>query len=263
MTKIRNSPVALSIISTFVITALWMASTVFGQSQFTGTLAISLVRAIINIAFAMVAVFLLGRINQINGLRHVFNLNRLGSGLFALLPVTAFFLFGLTIATAGISSIATDDISIFPIIAFNQLTSAFMQNVIFRGLLITALFIKLSGTQGERVKSIFKASALYLVIYILLNILNGNHIEPMQLANTFIVGAGFCAAYMYSKNLLSLILVQSIWQIADSAIETFGVSADPQFTPLSLIAMLAILISIVVFAIKFSKRAEPFIIIDR
>ncbi|MCL2565675.1 MAG: hypothetical protein FWE24_07690 [Defluviitaleaceae bacterium] len=214
----------------------------------------------VNIIFSILAVILLGVINQINGFKHVFRLRGLGKGLIVLIPVMAFFLLGLSLAINAMEymNVSIEEIKVFPAIIFMQITSAFMQNVIFRGLLVTALLIKFSNTKSERVKGVFMASALYLIIYIPFNILSGS-IDLMQLINTFVIGAGFCAAYLYSKNLLSIILTQGIWQILSSGVNLFGVEGYPQSTPFAAAALIVIiLIMIVVLTVVFSRRAEHF-----
>ena len=260
--RIKGSPVAFSVILTFVLTTFWVGTTFFarGLSEQLGSQMSLLLSSAINILFAAFAITLFGKVNQINGFKHIFKVKGLVKGLLVLIPVMAFFIFNMAFNASRVASADVETAWIFPAIAFMQTTSAFLANVLFRGLLITALFIKLSGTEKERVRSVFKASVLYLLIYIPLNIVNGNHIEPMQLINTFVVGAGFCAAYMYSRNLLSLVLIQGVWQISGAVIALFAVDVYSQFSPLVLIPLIIILISIVIFAVRFSKRAEPFLI---
>ena len=258
--KIRNKPVAFSILFAIALTVIWGITSLFVQEMFGQyeLQALQIATLIVNIIFAIIAIVLLGMINQINGFKHVFKVKGLARGLLVLVPVMVFFIFNLAFNAGNMTNIDLENIGIFAPIALMQAASAFMVNVLFRGLLVTALFIKLSGTKGQRVKSVFKASALYLVMYIPLSILNTGSIEFMQLVNTFIVSAGFCAAYLYSKNLISLILVQGIWQILGAAIDFFGFGDYAQITPLAFIVLIAILISIVVFAVIFSRRAEPF-----
>jgi|GEM_PF-1223352 len=260
--KIKSNPVAASIISTLVLSALWASATFFLVGLFEQREApmLLLLRSAINIVFTVLAVILLGVINQTDGFKHVLRTKGLPDGLIVLIPVMAFFLFGLALSLGDISTMHEESLQTFPAIAFMQTTSALMQNILFRGLLITALFVKLSNTGSERVRSVFKAAALYLLIYIPLNTLDGTNIGLMQLINTFIVGAELCAAYMYSKNLLSLVLVQGLWQILGSVIGLFSTNDNPQSTLFVLIVWLVIIISILAFAIRFSKRAEPFLL---
>jgi len=259
--KIRNSPVVFSIIFTLLISILWGATTIFLQGLLGyETQMPPLIITGIFITFTVVAVVLLGIINRINGFKHVFKVKGFIKGLLVLIPAMAFFAFGLAINASGDANVNVGDIWNFSLTALMEAAAALMANVLFRGLFVTALFIKLSRTKSERVKSVFIASALYLVIYIPLSILNTGSIEPMQLINTFVVGLGFCAAYMYSKNLMSLVAVQGVWQILGSAFDFFGIGENVQVvpTPLLFIVLAAILISIVVFAVIFSRRAEPF-----
>ena len=258
--KIKGKPVAFSIISTLILSAFLIGITLFFRGRFEehDLIVPMLISTVLNIVFAALAAYLLGVINQVNGFRFVFKTKGLAKGLLVLIPVATFFIFGSIINTDLTSEANIENVWFLPVTAFMQATSALMQNVLFRGLLVTALLIKLSGTEKERVRGVFRASALYLIIYIPLNILNGSGIGLMQIINTFIVGAGFCAAYLYSKNLMSLVLVQGAWQISDSVIYFLGFERHTLFSLPLFIALVAILILIVVFAVRFSKRAEPF-----
>jgi len=260
--RIKNSPIAASTISAFVLSLLYGGSIFFlwSLSEQLGRQTLSLTSSTINVAFTILAVILLGMINQTSGFKHVFKVDGIKKGLLALIPVTMFFLLNLMINTGSITNLHIESIGKFLAIAVMQFTSALVQIVLFRGLLTTALFVKLSSTESERVQNMFKASALYLIIYIPLNMLDGANIGLMQLINTFVVGVGLCAAYLYSKNLLSIVLVQGLWQALGSIMGLFSTNTYPQLTLWVLIAWLIILLSIVTFAIKFSKRAEPFLL---
>ena len=171
---IRNSPIAFSMIFTLMLAALQTAANLFLQrfSEQLGTLAQWLLCSAINIILAILALILLGIINGTNGFRHVFKTKGLAKGLFALIPVALFFIFGHMIGLRG--TVNADNVHIWAILfaVFSAATSALMQNVLFRGLLATALFIKHSSSERVRVRSVFIAAALFLVIYILIHIVN-------------------------------------------------------------------------------------------
>jgi len=255
--RIRSKPVTFSIIFTLLITILWRVILGTGTPDMSMQMFIGMVVIIICTIFA---VFLVGTINQTNGFKHVFRTKGFMKGLLVLVPAMAFFAFNLMFNVSGV--VINDDVNImdFPPVMLLQVVLAFMMNIVYRGLLVTALFVKLSSTENKRVKSVFLAAALYLAVYIPLVILNTGGIELTQILNTFVVSAGVCAAYMYSRNLMSIIAVQGIWQILGSAIEFFGVSEYAQtiLTPMMFIIYIIILISILAVAINFSRRAEPF-----
>lgn len=257
--KIKSKPVIFSIILTFLLTILWIAATLlmqgFGQP---GSLTLLIISASVNITLAVLATVLMGMINGINGLKYAFKTKGLKKGLKALIPTVPFVLFGLIISMS--SAINTDNVNIagIPLMAIFAAASAFMQTALFRGLLATALFVRLSGTERERIRSAFSASALFLIMYVLIHIFSGNHIEAMQLVNTFVMGAAFCAAYLYSRNLMCLILLQGIWQFLSFLIGLFIVESPDTVSPLALIPLAAILILMIGFAVRSCKRAEPF-----
>ena len=206
--KIRSKSISFSIILTFLLTAFWVATTVFIQelSQHLGILTLLFINSTVNIAITIFAVILLGVINHTDGFKHLFKTKGITKGLFVLIPAVPFFLFGIIVNASGTISKDIENVWIIPLVSFFAMTMAFMQTALFRGLLATALFMKFSSTEKERIKSVFKASALFLVFYLIRHIFIGNHIEFTQLVNTFIMGAVFCAAYLYSKNLMSLVI---------------------------------------------------------
>jgi len=258
--KIRSEPVSYSIFLGLILSLLLGGFTLFfrGLHEHVGTLALSIIFSAVNVVFVVFGVTLLGVIIQDNGFMYAFKTRGIVKALIALLPVISFFIFGLLVNANSMTFSDAEGLSIFPIIVVSQITSAFAQNVLYRGLLVTALLAKFSRTKGGRVKSVFIASALYLIIYVPLNVISGD-VEFMQIINTFVVGAGFCAAYLYSKNLLGLIAVQAIWMVLGSAIASFGTENYATFPPFAGIAMLFILVMIAIFAVLFSRRAEPFV----
>jgi len=258
--KIRCNPVFYSIFLGLILSFLYGGFTLLfqGLSEHIGTLALQLMSSTVNIIFAVCAIFLLGMIKQTNGFKYIFKKKGIAKGVVALLPVIIFFFFGLLLNTGGFIFSNSEAVMIFPFIAFSQVTSALVQNILFRGLLVTALLMKLSNTKGERVRSVFIASALYLIVYIPLNIIGGD-IGFMQIINTFVVGAGFCAAYLYSKNLLGLVFVQGIWLILSAGIAIFGVESYVEPSPLMGIFLLLIMLAIISFAVIFSRRAESLV----
>ena len=211
--------------------------------------------------FTIFAVILFGLINKTNGFKHAFKAEGFSKGLKALIPAIVFFTFALLIFNVGgVLNINAESPWAIPAIILMSVTSALVQVLLFRGLLITALFVKRSSTEKERVQSIFVASLLFLIIYILFNILSPNPIGLMQLINTFVMSMSFGAAYLYSKNLMSLVLVQGAWQSINAVIGLFTVESNNQISLPVLIPFTAILVFVAVFAVKYSKRADPFVI---
>jgi len=259
--KIQNSPIAFSIIFTIILVAFWGAAALFVTEAFEqfGVQLYLLASSVNNIAFTIIAVILFGLVNKTNGFKHTFKANGFSKGLKALIPAAVFFTFGLLI-TGGALDLNAESPWVIPAIILMSVTSALVQVLLFRGLLITALFVKRSSTEKERVQSIIMASLLFLIIYILFNILSPNPVGLMQLINTFVMSMSFGAAYLYSKNLMSLVLVQGTWLSLDAVIGLFRVEYNNEISLPALIPFTAILVFAAVFAVKYSKRAEPFVI---
>jgi len=246
---LRTRPVFYSVIATLVLSIIFAV----GMATFQFAAGV----AIVNIAIAALAIFMLGVINETNGFRHVLRADGFAKGLVVLIPVAAFFIFGAVVNAIGTTYVGFGDMSTLFSDIFVQITSAFMQNVLFRGLLVTAVLVKYSQTEKGRVKGVFIAAAMYLIVYIPMNLMGGS-ISLMQLINTMVAGVGMCAAYMYSKNLLSLIALQAAWMVADVVIGHIAEGGGAEIPLLALIPLLLILVWIVVFAVRFSKRAEVF-----
>jgi len=223
---------------------------------------LSLLVSATTVVFAALAMLLLGVTNHTCGFKHVFKREGFAKGCFALLPVMAFFVLTLINNSSGALELKSGNFGLLPFIALEEMTSAFVQTILFRGLLISALFIGRSSTESERVRSVLKGAALFWIMYALIGVLDSGSLPIMQLVNTFIVSAGMCAAYMYSRNLLSLALVQGTWQALGSAFElllTNGYGERQMATPLAIV-YIAILVLITVCAIRFSRRAEVFVV---
>jgi len=262
--KIQAKPIAYSIIFTIILSLSWGISTSFIQNRLEHleVQLLSLLISATTVVFATLAIFLLGVINHTCGFKHVFRREGFAKGCFALLPVMAFFVLTFVINSSGSMELKSGNLGLFPFIVLEEMTSAFVQTILFRGLLISALFIGKSSTESERVRSVFKGAALFWTMYALIGILDSESLPFMQLVNTFIVSAGVCSAYMYSRNLLSLVLVQGAWQALGSVLNLLSVNgyayAGSQLTPPVAVVYVVILIAIVVFAVVFSRRAERF-----
>jgi len=257
--KLQAKPITASIILTVILSVLWGFTSPFvrGISAQHGLLVSSLLTSVINIVFALITIAILGIINQTCGFKHVFKTEGFVKGLPAVLPIMAAVLFNLAFVLSSAETISGENLSTFPLHAFVRITSAFIETVLFRGLLVTALFVKLSLTESERIRSIFKASALFLMIY-MLGILNTGNVNIIPIINTFIINAGFCAAYMYSRNLIVLFLAYGTWMTLIAILDVIVVDDSGQASPLLFFAVVGVLFLILTFAVRFSRRAEPF-----
>jgi len=258
--KLQTNSIASSIILTLIVAFLWGFTSPFVRwiAEPHGLLASSTLTSVINIAFALITIALLGVINQTCGFKHVFKTEGFVKGLPAILPIMAFAALKLVFASSNEVYVSSENFRAFPALAFIRLTSVLMETVLFRGLLVTALFIKASRTEGERIRSVFKAAAWFWVIYTILNVLTTGHLDLMALINTFVMSAGFCAAYMYSKNLMIPAFGYAIWSVFGVWIDSSVVNNYIQPTPLSVVAVVGVLVFILVFAVRFSLRAEVF-----
>ena len=261
--KLTNRPVISSIVAAIVVSVLYgiaMMFSISNQVEQLGIHIVTLMQVAFNIIFAAAAVYLLGVINRANGFKCVFRTKGFAKGLLALVPVAMFFIFSivLSMVDGGLGNIDPDRLGALPVVilTFAHGTSALFQNVLFRGLLITALLLKFSNTEKERVNTVFKASALYLIIYIPFNIFGGSEIGLMQLINTFVVGSGFCAAYLYSRNILSLVFVQGVWGFVVMGL--LGGQPQESFSFVVFIIFISILVLIIFAAVRFGRRADPF-----
>ena len=260
VSKLQRNPVAASIILTLILSVLWCFTSPFGRwiSEQYSFLASSLLTAVINVAFALITIALLGIINQTCGFKHAFKAEGFVKGLPAILPIMAFVVLVVAFASSGEIYMSSESLRAFPLLALMRLTSVLMETVLFRGLLVISLFVRSSRTESERVRTMFKAAALFLVIYTLLNVLSTEHLDLMALINTFVMSAGFYAAYMYSQNLMIPAFAYGIWSVVGVLIDSFVVGNYVQTTPLSVVAVAGVLALTSTFAVRFARRAEEF-----
>ena len=252
--KLRKHPIVFSLAATFVILLVMVfASAVVPDDMF----ALSVMSDMVITFFI---ILLLGLVIGRNGFKFVFNVKGFRRGLFALLPAYAFILLQLLglIITAEITPLL---ISELPLRAAVALVGGIFQTVLFRGLLITAIMMSLSVTPQGRVKAVIVSSALFLIIYIIIMLLDGEGFESivMRSITTFGMSIIFCAAYLYSKNLLSLSVVMAVLLLVQNMLLDLvaGMSAqEPQ--GISFLFFHVLLIPMLMFSIWISKKAEPF-----
>jgi len=253
--KITENPVKFSVISAFGLALFWRGAIIFAGEIFEENVSGILSVSVINIFAAAFAMFLLGVANRKNGFKMVFRAKGFVKGLKALFPVAILFTVFLLFGVIPAEYMRFENLEFLPGIIVVIATTIFTQIILAWGLLVTALLYKESGTSRARVRAVFKGTALFLVLYI---IMQGN-VGPVQLVNTFIAGAGMCAAYMYSKNLLNLAMVQITYHVLGSVIDLTAVGDTTQIPVVLIAPLVGAWVFVIVFAVKFARRAESFV----
>ena len=188
--------------------------------------------------FSIPAIYLIGIVTKTKGIRFVFSLKNFGKGLLILTPC----IFVTLLATA--SSLYNDAVPGFtysyflyrlPLAVFNELGRGLFEEVLFRGVLMTAFLVSISESWSRNIKKrivfVFVCGTFFGLI----------HFPADAYMAIFLISTGFlvCAAYVYSKNLLSCILVHAV-----SNIPAYYVSGWPHLP--NWVLLLASVISFIV-----------------
>lgn len=208
--------------------------------------------------FSIPAIVLIGIAAQKKGFAFVFSLKGFGKGLLATSPLWALtFIIALSIITTY--DLSMDFANTLPVAIFNEFARGLWEEVLFRGILMTAVLVGMSRTWDKNLK-------MRLVFIIVCGAFFGFiHFPTTWYLALFFCSVGIilCATYAYSKNLLSCIL----WHAVGNAIIYFlRNSTIPALTTDFMHSMhtmhMAILVSICIIglalAIFLSVKAEPF-----
>ncbi|MCL2015947.1 MAG: CPBP family intramembrane metalloprotease [Defluviitaleaceae bacterium] len=157
--------------------------------------------------FSVPAIALLGIITDSNGFRFVFSTKGFAKGLFAIVPtIVLALMIGLPYFVATIYNFGNDTVAYVAWIALHEFARVFFEELLLRGLLMTAFLIFLSSlwskTVAKRVVFVLLCGLAFGVTHI------GGGVFVFLFATVF--GVAFCAAYVYSKNILVCVVVHWI-----------------------------------------------------
>ena len=205
------------------------------------------VDGVVRFLFSIPCIIVLGKIIQGNGFKFTFAAKGFKKGMLAHL----FFLLAI-ILHLPLFFIATEFnmefIPVIPAIIVFDLGCGIFEEVLFRGILMTAILIQFGETAKGRICCVLFSG----IVFGLVHLFGGNFLTVLF---TGILGIGFAAAYVYSKNLLSCIIVHALWSYIAKIPN--GLFVDERLLAASQMIMYISLVAILLFAIVLTIKAEP------
>ena len=206
---------------------------------------------VLRILLSIPCIIVLGQIIQGSGFKFAFATKGFKMGIFAHI----FFLLWISLRLP-LFFIATEFnmefIPMIPGIIFFDLAVGIFEEVLFRGIFMTAMLIQFGGTAKGRIFCVL----LNGLVFGLIHLIGGDFLTVLF---TGALGVGFAAAYVYSKNLLSCMVVHALWNIAFKIPNGFIV--DVNNAGLLAASQMVTYISIgaiFLFAIILTIKSKPF-----
>jgi len=238
------------------VAVLWVLYTVIAFIVFRffsdpSEMTLRYTRGLLRVIFSVASVWLLGYAVGGNGWRYAFTTRGLGAGLFAHL-----FFFAHAIRFIPALFVATEINTAFftriPAIILFDIGTGIFEEITFRGLLMTAMLIRFGATAKGRLACVLLNGA----IFGLGHLIGGDWLAVLV---TGILGMGFAAAYVYSKNLLACMLAHMAYNFAIQLTNGFIVDIG-NTTALLLLQISSIVVRglVLPFAIYLTIKAKPF-----
>ena len=232
----------------------------FGQQNFSFNTNLDFGNIVFWTLSSMFGIWILGAVLQTNGLKFVFSLKGFGKGMLALSPII--------VMVVVISFVFVDEIGIyfdlvayFPFIIINEFARVLQEEILFRGVLMTAVLIKLSPKWDKKTERIIY-TFIFAVIFGLVHFVGGWY----GILTGFFLGFLICASYIYAKNLLACIIVHLMANTLPTIIvgiisgnfdllERLSILPYPSEIPLFIVFWIIQIITAVILIIK----AKPFV----
>ena len=208
---------------------------------------------------SLLGIWVLGVVLKTNGLKFTFSPKGFAKGMLVLLPliIMAFAMPFVFVDEIGIYS---DVVSYFPSIIMHHFAVGLHEEVLYRGVLMTAVLISFSPTWDKKAKRI-----IYMIIFAAIFGLVHVHHGWVGILLSFSAGFLFCAAYTYTKNLLACVVVH--WMVNTLPNIIVGLlsgnfdSLQRFFTPqpLDLAVFIVFWIIQIITAVILTIKAKPFV----
>ncbi|MCL2576238.1 MAG: CPBP family intramembrane metalloprotease [Defluviitaleaceae bacterium] len=141
-------------------------------------------------------------------------------------------------------------LSILPFVFVRNLSSGMFEEIVFRGLLMTAMLCYWGNTVKGRLGVLFLNAAIFGMAHIP----NG----VLTVIFTFFLGFGFASVYIYSNNLLVIGIIHGIWNTAN--LIAFGSIANSEimYDAIFIVTLVLMVLSVTTLAIITTIKAQPF-----
>jgi len=256
-----KKPVLFGIIGTIIILVLDIVSNGVLFDLFSSSITKSqgfLVNGATKVVLFVPTAILLGYIIKSNGFKFAFSTKGFAKGMFASIPI--FLCIAVYIvASFFITEINRDALSAFPAIVVQQTAISFYEEVLVRGLLITAILIKL----GDRVKGRIIAMLVSVILFVLFHMANifvGSSVSEAISNSIMTIGPGImlAAVYIYSKNILSAMIMHTLYNLALHVMSLASQVNDAVWSILNIFSLISLFIIGPILAIILIIKAKPF-----
>ena len=200
---------------------------------------------------AIIGILLLGILVKQDGFEYVFSPVNSRKALVASIPIITWIL-ATSIHFFNIAELNRAFMPMIPAIILFDSMNGIYEEVLFRGLLMAAMLYYFGNTTRGRLAILFFNAAIFGLIHISDGI--------FAVFITFLIGLGFASIYMYSNNLLVLIVIHALWNIVMKT--TNGLILDVHSLTLvqivNIVQHTSLFVAIPVFAIFIAIKSEPF-----
>lgn len=258
---INKNPIVFGIVTTIIIDVLFLLAHLFIPSGINNSSRLFIDSAM-RIVFAVPCILLLGYCIQNNGFRFSFKTDGFAKGLFA---SSAIFLFMLTMILKFLCMTEMNTLFIpqIPAVIAQQITTGLFEESLFRGLLMTAMLIQWGSTAKGRVMIVL-VSGIFFGAAHLTNFFFGGDLTGvlMNALGACLIGIGYAAVYLYSKNLLCCMFLHAAYDIAVHISNGLiaKVWGNLFYRILDMAQPIILFAIIPIFAILLSVKAKPFVI---
>ncbi|MCL2170484.1 MAG: CPBP family intramembrane metalloprotease [Defluviitaleaceae bacterium] len=252
---LKKRPVVYSVALTLVIVAVLFPSAFF-RSAFTDSWAQSMIAdGVIRLLLGLASMYILGIIIGKSGFKFSFSSKGSKKALAAsgvmFIYVFAAMAFAITtlMNTGSIHGLG----EFFAVMIPRDFVNGFFEEIIIRGVLMTAALYYFGDTVKGRLIVVFAAAAVFGLLHFTGGL--------FSIITTFALGIGFAAAYAHSANILVISVLHALINLASGMMQVhrFGVE-NPLENNLSVfLAIFGVyLVVVVITGVIFTIKAQPF-----
>jgi membrane protease YdiL (CAAX protease family) len=251
---IRKQPVLCGVAGAIAITALFVPAQMLIPSGISDVLWL-LWDSALRVIYTVPCLILLGWILQSSGFRFAFTTKGFAKGMFA---CAAIFLFILTMALrwCNMLELNMDYAAKVPGVIAQQITTGLFEEAAFRGLFMTAMLIQWSDTAKGRIFVVLISGLVFGVSHF------KGGLFSVLIAS--ILGIGFSAVYLYSKNLMSCMLLHALYDIPAHLSHLIAESSENTLHHILNNAQTILMYAAIpLFALFLCVKAKPFELKER
>jgi membrane protease YdiL (CAAX protease family) len=256
-----KNPVIFGMIAALMISVIFLIIDIkVMDSKWAGSNA-TLVDSLIRFIFFIPAVLCLGLLFQQNGLKYAFSVIGLKKGLMASQAVFACMAVNL-LAFIGAGTISNTYAAAIPVMILQQIGTGLFEETTYRGLFMGGMFRKWSRTAKGRITMSIISGVTFGLAH-LANVLTGQSFSSVlwNVLYASILGIGFAAIYLYSRSLLTVMLMHAFYDIVihlKSGLIVEYNAGDFFWTVMNIGIFSTYFVYVLIAAFILCLKAEPF-----